>query len=174
MPRRGAGLLPRFGAALLAMLPALAIGTAEAGQAGPGAGAGAPEIVPFAVAVTLSPRAAARLAALGESITVAAYYSGEPTRAARRHADRMGQINLGAERADLPGAGGTARLTGRNIRLAEIAWVENRAVQVLVNVFSARRRNPDNLLDCGIHEGALAEAAARSPIPIACRLIGER
>ncbi len=131
----------------------------------------APAIVPFNVQVTLSPSAAARLSALHEGITVTAYYSGDPAPGFTRHADQMGQINLGAEHVTIAGSG-TAVLTGSVIPATQIGWVKDRAIQVLINVYSTRRSSSNNLLDCGIFEDT-AKAAAKAPIQIACKLIGE-
>jgi len=124
----------------------------------------------FSVQVTLSSKATARLAALREGMTVVAYYTGEPSPAGRRHADQMGQINLGSQEVALNGS--TANFSGKTVKATEIEWVKDRDVQLLINVYSARRSGPNNLLDCGIYEDAVA-AAAKAPVKIACKLIGE-
>jgi len=127
----------------------------------------------FSVDISLSSQAAAKLAALKEQIVVSAVWSGEPTRAARKHADEMGQIDLGTEQVRIPGSGGRAEITGRSVQVKHIDWVKNRAVVVNVNVFSARVSGPDNVLDCGLFENAVALARSK-PVQIACKLIGER
>jgi hypothetical protein len=127
----------------------------------------------FSVDVSLSGAAAAKLSALKEAITIAAYWYGEPTRAARKQADEMGQINLGTEDVRIPGSGGRGEITGRKVQVKRIAWVRDRAVQVNINVFSARLSGPNNYLDCGLFEDAVTVARAK-PIQIACKLIGER
>ena len=43
---------------------------------------------------------------------------------------------------------------------------------MLINVFSGRHSSPDNLLDCGLFQDKIA-VAARGPIQIRCKLIGE-
>ncbi len=43
---------------------------------------------------------------------------------------------------------------------------------MLVNVFSGRHSSPDNLLDCDFFQDKIT-VAARAPIPIHCKLIGE-
>ena len=116
-------------------------------------GAGAGGAIPaFAVEVTLSPRAAARLQAASEGIVVSASYYGNATRAARRRANPMGQINLAARDVAIPGRGGTARFPAIPVSPALLNGIVNRRPEVLVNVFSARRSGPDNLLDCGIFQ----------------------
>lgn len=126
----------------------------------------------FSVDVALSPKAAARLAALNEKIAVAAYWFGEPTRAARRHANEMGQISLGTEEIRIPGTGGRAQMTGQPAQAEHFGWVKDGAVQVNVNVFSARQSGPNNILACDLFEDAAALAHAR-PIPLLCKLIEE-
>jgi hypothetical protein len=51
-------------------------------------------------------------------------------------------------------------------------WVDNQGPQLLINVYSGRKSSPNNLLDCGIYEGALKAVQGQS-IPISCKLIGE-
>ena len=63
----------------------------------------------FSVDVSLSSAAVAKLNALKERIVVSVWWSGESTRAARKCADEMGQIHLGAEQVRLPGSGGSRR-----------------------------------------------------------------
>ena len=151
--------LPLLAAVLLAAWPAW--GQAPAGT-----------IPAFAVEVTLSPRAAAQLQAASEGIVVSASYYGNATRAARRRANPMGQINLAARNVAIPGRGGTARFPAIPVSPALLDGIVNRRPEVLVNVFSARRSGPDNLLDCGIFQDA-PEVAAAAPVGIACKLIGE-
>ena len=146
-------------AALAALAPAQAVPAAQPGMA-------------FSLDISLSPQAAAKLAVLKEGISIAATFYGDPTPAAKRHADEMGQIGLGNERVTISGTGGTARITGRTVDSSHLSWIKGRSVQVNVNVFSARRSGPDNILDCDIYEGPVAAAAA-SPRPIRCKLIGE-
>ena len=126
----------------------------------------------FSVDVSLSPKAAARLAALNEKIVVAAYWFGEPAPAARKHANEMGQISLGTEEIRIPGTGGRAQITGQAARADHFGWVKYGAVQVNVNVYSARQSGPNNILACDLFEDAAALARAR-PIPLLCKLIEE-
>jgi hypothetical protein len=124
----------------------------------------------FTVTVILSAKAAEKLAAARESINAAAYYSGQPTRAAMRRAVD-GEIDLGREDVPLPGTGGAAAFVGKGYKADRLKFVSG-PTRLLVNVFSARRALPDNLLACGIFEGTLDEAAA-GPVAIKCGLIGE-
>ena len=126
----------------------------------------------FSVDVSLSSTAAAKLNALKEKIVISVLWYGEPTRAARKRADEMGQIDLGTEQVRLSGSGGPAVITGRSVQVKHIDWVKNRAVQVNVNVFSARLSGPDNYLDCGVFEDTVVVARSK-PVQMVCKLIGE-
>lgn len=126
----------------------------------------------YTVVVTLSAKAAAKLTALREGVVVAAVYYGEPTKAAAKQADEVGQIDLGHEDVALPAAGGAASFVGRGFQAARLGWVVGGAAQININVFSARKSGPDNLLDCDLFEDAVTVAEAK-PIAIACKLIGE-
>jgi hypothetical protein len=126
----------------------------------------------FSVDVSLSSPAAAKLNALKEKIVVSVLWYGEPTGAARKRADEMGQIDLGTEQVRLPASGGRAEITGRSVQVKHIDWVKDRAVQVNVNVFSARLSGPDNYLDCGAFEDTVVIARSK-PVQMVCKLIGE-
>jgi hypothetical protein len=53
-----------------------------------------------------------------------------------------------------------------------VKWFDSQGLQLLINVYSGRKSSPNNLLDCGIYEGALKAIQGQS-IPISCKLIGE-
>lgn len=127
----------------------------------------------FPVDVSLSSSATAKLTALKEKVVVSVLWYGEATRAARKRADNMGQIDLGTEQVRLPASGGQAEISGRFVQIKHIDWVKNRTVQVNVNVFSARLSGPNNYLDCGAFDGAVV-AARSKPVQMVCKLIGER
>ena len=125
----------------------------------------------FVADITLSPKAAALLKAKNEGITVAAYYTGEPVPSAMKHADEEGMIDLATENVTIAGSPGRASVTGSQVKPSQVSWVKS--VQILINAFSARRSGPNNLLDCTLFEGSVAQAQAK-PIGVFCKLIGER
>jgi hypothetical protein len=129
--------------------------------------------VDFDVDVTLSKLAADKLAAAKEKIIVAAYWGGEPTEKASKHAEGDGQISLGAERVTISGAGGRAHIKGSTFERAHIGWVKDGALEVLVNVYSARLSSGNNLLDCGLFQDSPAKSREK-PVNISCKLIGEK
>jgi len=131
----------------------------------------AQESLAFSVTITLSQKAAAKLAALHENIIVSASYSGDPAPGAENHADEIGRIPLGIENIEAPGKAGTVRVPGTKIRRDHLAWVKG-PVLLNVNVYSARRSGPDNILACDFFDGNL-EDAMRKPMSLHCSLIVE-
>jgi hypothetical protein len=125
----------------------------------------------FKVDLAFSPKAAARLKGLSEGVVISAGYYGEPTAAAERHADEVGRINLGRVERTVEGAGRVAIRPPAAIG-QHLDWIKRRAVRVELNVYSARRSGPDNILDCNFYDHLLT-AARRAPVPIRCKLIGE-
>lgn len=160
---------------LLPWLAALALGFPVAAQAQTSASP-----YGFSVEITLSPKARAKLASLKEEITVASFYYGDlsrkPTRAEIRAAEKEGrdpnQVELEGERVTISGAGGTAQMPGRSVSAKEAAALGSNPMKVNINVFSARRSHPDNLLSCDLFDDDLALARSK-PIAVACKLIAE-
>lgn len=126
----------------------------------------------FDVNVTLSPRAAAALQKTKEGITVSARYYGDPTPAAARHANEVGQIDLGGEELRLPARGGPARLTGQGVKTYRLHWTRG-APKVNVNAFSSRLSHADNILSCDLIDGDVAQAVKAQPVELHCALITE-
>ncbi|MBE2241905.1 MAG: hypothetical protein IAE86_04060 [Burkholderiaceae bacterium] len=126
----------------------------------------------FTLRITLSDKAAQRLRKTDEGITVDARYYGDPTPGAARHADEVGQIDLGTERVFLPGRAGTAHVSGSKLRADRLDWTEG-DVKVNVNVYSSRRSSSDNLLACDFIDGPVAQVVRAQPVALHCALIEE-
>jgi len=135
----------------------------------------------FDVEVTLSPAAHKRLASQGESLIVSAEYFGYPSDLAEeQHVPGSENPWLTLHRAQLElegaqlGDTATARFPAVALDAKQLAWTNAPgAPQVNINVYSGRRSSPDNLLECGMFQGAIA-VAARAPIKVSCGLIGEK
>ena len=69
----------------------------------------------FGFDITLSPKAAQTLAASGEGITIGASFYGVPNKRGEKHANEIGNIDLGYEQIDMPGEESAVRVTGRTI-----------------------------------------------------------
>lgn len=139
-----------------------AIGAAAAPAAG---------FQPVDISVSLSEKAAATLRERNEGIVVSASYSGEPTAAAKPHADEIGRIDLGTETHSLAGSGGSIQLGGPQSGSKRLDWIQG-PVLINVNVFSARKSSQDNLLSCDFIDGPLPQVAAK-PVALNCSLIDE-
>lgn len=123
------------------------------------------------IVVGLSKRAAAKLAVAHEAIGVSASFFGEPRSDGSRSAAEDGQIAFGTVEKQLPRAG-RVRIVPPAFDPARLALVARGKPRVNVNIFSARKTLPDNVLDCAFFEDSL-EAALRQPILLRCKLIGE-
>lgn len=121
------------------------------------------------IQLTFAPAALAALQNRGEAVVISAYYAGDPNAISTLPPNEMGQIYIGAETITiLPenrivaiGAG----LGGSAIAMTDQAMVN-------VNVYSARFTDADNLLDCGIVDGPVADIIGTLQ-QISCKLIGE-
>jgi hypothetical protein len=131
-------------------------------------GASAPLPTALVIDVTLTPRAAQRLAALGEGITIAAYHDGEPTKAHVKQADKMYRIALGIDRLTVSGRAQRVTMPLAKLDRSRLSWVVE--PHLLINVVSAMHKKPLNLLDCGNYDGPLAGVRGK-PIAIKCDLI---
>ena len=125
----------------------------------------------FDIALALSPKARALLAARKEKVVAAAMYYGSPNAAGKAKADEVGQIDMGADRPQADAVDGTIHITGSGLDKSALGDIDGEPM-VLVNVYSARLSGPDNLLDCGIFEDTIRKARA-APVAIACKLIDE-
>jgi hypothetical protein len=127
----------------------------------------------FDVNVTLSKKAAAKLAAEKEGIVVFVDYYGGPKRNAERHANEIGQIDLEQQNDEvaIPGAGGHAHISGAKVDTKRLEWLAG-PPKVNVNVASARKSSSDNLLGCDFIDGPLS-AVQKQPVTLHCALIEE-
>lgn len=155
--------------ALLVFVPMLACSPAPATGRLASNAAAPPSPYAFDVGLTLTPRAAEKLAAMQERVIVNSMFWGAPNAAAKPSADEMGQIPLGEDFVEVAPENATVSVPAANFDPDGLANIEG-APQVLVNVYSARRRHADNLLDCGIYEGPVA-MAQKQPVDIRCDLI---
>jgi hypothetical protein len=155
-------------ASLALLLPVPACSPAPTTEA-PAAAAASASPYAFEVALTLTPRAAEKLASTKERIILAGAYWGVPNAAAKPTADEMGQIPLGEDFVEVAPENATVSVPAANFDPAQLPNVEGEP-QVLVNVYSARKTHEDNLLSCGIYEGPVA-MAQKQPVDIQCDLI---
>lgn len=125
----------------------------------------------FDIDISLSPAAEARLAATHEGISLSAAYYGTPRPGHENQANEAGLLDLGSEDIDLPDDMRSARVTGGTVDAERLRLIDGGAM-VNVNVFSSRRHDDDNILDCDFIDGAVSDLASR-PVHLRCFLISE-
>jgi hypothetical protein len=160
-------------AALPLLLVVAALCPAFAQQQNAKPAAPAATVPGFTVTVTYSEKATATLAASKETVIVAGYLYAFPIPGTpKQDVDHMGQIDMGHELKKEIALGATATFDSVKLDQPMMKWMNSQGPQLLINVYSGRKSSPNNLLDCGIYEGAL-KAVQGTSIPIACKLIGE-
>jgi len=126
----------------------------------------------FSVAVSFSPRAAARMAHPKETIIVWAEFYGDGNGKAKRLQDDMDQVSFAPDRRIELGGAGVAQFPSFKFNPALLGDVDKSGLQVLINVYSGRHSSPNNLLACDIFQDRIALAGSK-PIQIHCKLIEE-
>lgn len=126
----------------------------------------------FDVQLTMTGRAAERLTAIGEMVTVSVVYHGEPKPGVVLAEEGMIGVVLGEERVDVTPDTRDVVVTGAGFDEKAMADVQGEP-QVLLNVHTARKAHQDNLIWCGLYEGPVAMAREK-PIAISCDLIDQR
>lgn len=108
------------------------------------------------------------LAQIGERVTVNAIFFGEPTDEGRDFTDEMGQVYLGTETFDIWPVDQTLILGGSLDGMPGDLVVQP---MINVNVYTSRIKDENNLINCGIIEGPVAELAEGAQ-SIACKMLG--
>lgn len=123
----------------------------------------------FSLEVQLDPATLAELESRGEMVVVSGWFFGDPAPGSTVTPDEMGYIYLASEELTIwPKASVTLTL-GNNLGSAPLAEVV--APMVNINVYTARHTDENNLLDCGLVDGPLADLT-KTPQVITCKLIG--
>jgi hypothetical protein len=159
-------------AVLPLLLASVALGAALAQQQSAKPSPPAATVPGFTVTITYSQKAMATLVSGKETVIVVGYLYGFPKQGTpRKYVDEVGQVDMGEVKDEIaPGA--AAAFDRIKLDSAMVKWFDSQGLQLLINVYSGRKSSPNNLLDCGIYEGAL-KAVQDQSIPISCKLIGE-
>lgn len=150
---------------------AATLSIAWAGCAASPPGAGARDPFGVDIRIRLSKRAAEELRRRKEGMIVSATYFGDPLPSAQHHANPIGQIDLGQASLPVAGVSGPAHVSGGAVVRERLGWLKGPPM-VNVNVFTARRSGPDNLISCDFIDGAVERVTAQ-PITLNCALITE-
>lgn len=157
-------LIPAFAAALI---------LAACGEEAPAPEASAPAASPSAsyrVQITFTPRTLEKLKELGEKVTVANMFYGVAG-ASTPETDKSddGQVQLGEVMRDIAPQNQIVTIAEPKLDASKLAHIDGKPM-LLINVYSARKVAPDNLLSCGIFDDTL-QAAEAAPVSIECDLI---
>jgi hypothetical protein len=106
------------------------------------------------IQLAFDPTALAELQKRGEGVVVGVYYAGEPNTSNTMPLNEMDQIYLGAEQITILPENRTVSI---GAGLGGSALVMTDAPNVNVNVYSARFTDEDNLLNCSIIDGPVAD-----------------
>lgn len=126
----------------------------------------------FAIDLTFSVDALDTLVEQNEEVIVSASYYADPTPDGEDYTDDVGRINLGSEDVQAPAEPGIIEITGSQIDTDALQWVDG-DIGVNVNIFTARLSSDDNLINCDVIDGSLADVNAAMPIALHCTLITE-
>lgn len=131
--------------------------------------AAAPDVLQLEIA--FSDKAASRLQATGEGVSVLASFYGAPTAAGEAHLNDIGYVDLGTDLLTFVERPAHVRVSGQFLseRVRRLV-VEP---QVNVNLFSARRASDDNILACDVVDTAFDRAVREAPIRLRCSLLEE-
>lgn len=122
------------------------------------------------VRITLSALAKTRLEAAQEAISVTGTYAGDPKASATAQAGPSGMIDLGKNTQQLAGEGSVV-FEDDVIDKNRLALIDGE-VQMTINVTSAKKSTPENLLACPFYWDTLANAS-KEPVQIHCTLATE-
>lgn len=126
----------------------------------------------FDIDVTLSSKAAARLKATHEGVSILASFYGDPTAAGEDQVNELGTVDLASVQIEVLGGAGRAHIGGEAVSAARLDWVS--VPMVNVNIFSSRKASAENILDCDFIDGPVQDVVKLSPVPLRCWLIEEQ
>lgn len=123
------------------------------------------------IIVLLSSAAQKKLSKYNEEITISTNWYGFPLLQKEMLADESGQIKLSASTFNIPLEERVISLNPSKLETQRLTWLKD-GVYVNVNIYSARKHWPDNILACDFVDGRLVEVA-RNPVILRCSLITE-
>lgn len=126
----------------------------------------------FTVDLSFSPNALELLTERGEDIIVSASYYGDASDESQEFADDTGRYNLATEEVQASAAPGIIQITGDQVGEDDLEWIRG-ALNVNVNVYTARLSGDLNLINCDFIDGPLDHVIQAMPVPLHCALIEE-
>jgi hypothetical protein len=161
--------MPKTFVAIALILPCLLLTQCDAGKkvAQTVLGRGNPEnpAVAFDVAIEMTPAAAARFKASGDTLVVDVAYYGYPTEAARPKVNNLQQIDLGQDLVGVIPTTEKVHVPGGGLNQKALSDVIDGTVMVLVDGYSITPdSNPDGLVKCSYYRDRLEMARTRAAI----------
>jgi len=130
------------------------------------------DVPEFAIAVKLSPQAETRLKSIHETIEVLAMLDGDPLPGQGKYNPPNRDVVLGSAQKPVD-VNNEAKFTNVKIPLSDWNRLADKNYFVTINVFSARKADHNNLLDCDDPMDRRIESLGGKTIEVRCRLIGE-
>ena len=130
------------------------------------------EVPRFAIAVELSDQAERRLHGIGETVKVIAYFDGDALPGQGRYNPPFRDVYLGSDEKLVDG-NLVARFDNGTVLLSDWNRLSDKDYFVTINIVSARKAYPNNLLDCADPISQKIQSFAGKTIQVKCRLIGE-
>ena len=129
-----------------------------------------PQITPVTITVNLSPAAKAEFARTGESILLDVVYGGDPTQAGQSRVNELGVVELGRVKREVKD--GEATTLSEDVLNKSLLEMTIGQPQLMVNVISAKKASPQNVLNCEFYWETLA-VAGKNGVTIPCKLLSE-
>ncbi len=130
------------------------------------------EVPRFAIAVKLSDPAEMRLRSIGETVKVIAYFDGDALPGQGTYNPPFRDVYLGSDEKLVDG-NLVARFDNGTVLLSDLNRLSDKNYFVTINIVSARKVDPNNLLDCADPISQRIQSFAGKTVPVKCRLIGE-
>lgn len=112
-------------------------------------------VPPFEVEVTLSPKASERISKTNETIVVDVLLQGTPRKGIKAHLEEDGSFYVGsASREIRPGQ--VARIDNLSFSKKIYDQLEDKDVDVNINVYTGRHSSPDNLITGDMLDGKIS------------------
>jgi hypothetical protein len=119
-------------------------------------------IIPtFEIGVNLSPKADKKLKEDKETIIVAAFFSGQPKNKTSKEYLNDGEIFLTSAKIELTDAR-IAKFEGTKFSKTLYDSLDDKDIQLLINIYSGRKSSQDNLLDGGLLSVKMSKVKGKS------------
>jgi len=130
------------------------------------------DVPDFVIAVKLSPQAETRLKSIHESIEVLAMFDGDPLPGQGKYSPPNRDVVLGSSERPVD-TNNEARFNNVRVPVSDWNRLADKNYFVTINVFSARKADENNLLDCDDPMSRRIESFRGKTIEVRCGLIGE-